>query len=154
MRPLKYLIFLAAFAAAIPAYGAKEPACPLPSGASRSYAIADLPKAIQTDFMGRIGGSIAAPGKYFEATDEILFAGAPRRRLIEIQHFNDRWLIHYEAGGIVLTEHLVAYRMPQSGGDVELYANFRAGSVSDPCRLDTSLLTDPVPARPVIDSVW
>jgi hypothetical protein len=153
-RAWKCLVFAVAFSSSAKAYAIEAPKCPLPPEASRSYTIAALPEVVRADFLSHIRGSIAAPGENFNPSDVTFPNSPPSRRLIEIDHFKDRWLIIYEQGGIAHFLHLVTYRISHSGNEMELLANIPEGFDAKLCKDGASLLTDGGRVRPPIWSYW
>src|SRR5579859_6575650 len=113
IRVWKCLVFLITFSGSVAADGLEAPNCPLPPDAGHWYSVADLPEAIRTDFTTHIHNEIAAPGAAFQETDVI--EDLPIRRLVEIRHFQTRWVILYEVGGLAPHLHLVAYDLDPSG---------------------------------------
>ncbi len=142
MRAWKCLVSLMAFSSPATAYAIEAPKCPLPSEALRSYSLSALPEAIRANFLGHIREPIAAPGEDFNPTDVRTSHSPPNRRLIEVDHLKNRWLILYEFGGIVHNTHIVAYRLPGSENDAELFANIQEGFDDKLCRDSVKVLTE------------
>lgn len=44
--------------------------------------------------------ALADPGRKFQVTDEVVYRGLPRRRLIFAGVQGDEWFVHYERGGL------------------------------------------------------
>jgi len=68
-----------------------------------SHAVAALPEAVKRAFASAMPAAkfaMADPGEEYQGTDVIDTPGLPTRRLIFAAHCGDRWIIHYEHGGL------------------------------------------------------
>ena len=105
----------------------------------------DLPPAI----VGLCGSKLADPGQKWNATDVIMDATLPGKRLIWAAIAGEYYVLHYERGGIAHTYHVLAAKLANNdskpkvvwsamGGPFKNYAAFvealRNGKLDD--RLD------------------
>jgi hypothetical protein len=74
-----------------------------------------LPLAVRSNYLEPNGSrfTMANPGKPFQSTDLVLDASMPSKRLIFAGQKDDRFLVHFEQGGIAHS-YLIAFFQPTS----------------------------------------
>ena len=75
--------------------------------------VEELPPPVRLVFTENGGSRVlmADPGKKFLATDVIYDASLPRKRLIFAGVIDDRCFVHYEQGGLGLTDILALFKL-------------------------------------------
>jgi len=55
--------------------------------------------------------ALADPGQKFQVTDEGVYRGLPRRRLIFAGVHGDEWFVHYERGGLATGYYVLLFKV-------------------------------------------
>ncbi len=138
MRAVLRLALLTLVTGAVPALAQTVPPCPDTGGIETAHYPDGVPAPILKDFSSRYM-PFAAPTEEFDATDMV--STRINRRILWVKHRKDKWVVGFEQGGSVYSDHLLLYNFAK--GDLTARpAEEHAANPSTVCGKADGMLDD------------